>query len=156
MKKAIILAALAAVFAGFTLACCNPERMLEKAIEKGLEEEGGGDVDIDIGRGAKVPSDMPRDLRYPGAKVKGSFSARTAEGKGTSVVFESSSSISRVTRYYEGLENKGWTIESTFTGSSEGGEGTVFTLSKGDRNVVVTVSKDDKGKTGIIVIYGTQ
>lgn len=151
MKKTAIFLLAVVFVAAFTLACCNPERMAERIVERAMEEEGGGDVDIDLG--GKVPSDMPDELVYPGAKVVGSFSMKSDEGGGSSVVLETSSSLSRVTRYYENLDDKGWDIEMTYSGSGEGGEGSMLGMTKGKVGAAVTISKED-GKTNIAIFYG--
>ena len=84
MKKTIILLVAVVFVATFALACCRPERFTERVIEKAAEEalkkEGGGDVDINVGRDTKVPKDMPKELVYTGAKVTHSLSVQK-EGK---------------------------------------------------------------------------
>lgn len=156
MKKMLILTLLVTVVAGFTLSCCG--KMFERALEEAIEEEGGEDVDIDIGGlmggKAKIPKNFPKELVYKGAKPVASFSMARGEGKGGSMLtLQTSASASRVARYYEGLDSKGWDIEAISEISTEEGEGTIYGLSKGDFGAVVTISEDDDN-TVIIIIYG--
>lgn len=154
MKKTLILAMLGLIIAGFTLACCNPERMAERVGERMLEEvmeEEGGDVDIDVGENVKVPADMPKDLIYPGSKAVSTLSIQKEGKEVTTVQFETRSSVTRVITYYKGLTNKGW--ESALMASgSEGGE---FILQKGNMGAIVTVTESDGGTT-IGVVYGEE
>ncbi|MBN2379751.1 hypothetical protein JXM67_08125 [candidate division WOR-3 bacterium] len=157
MKKTLILALIAAFVAVLTLSCCG--KMMEKAIEEAIEEEGGEDVDIDIGgmMGGKPPKNFPKDLIYPGAKSTGFVSGTTEEGSGGWGALESSASLSRIVKYYEGLESKGWTNEGSFEASTEEGESYMLTLSKGDFSAVVTISEDsESGKTIIGFMYGEE
>jgi len=149
MKKTIILLVAVVFVATFALACCKPERFTERVIEKALEEEGGGDVDIDVGGDAKVPADMPKELVYPGAKVTSSLSVQKEGKQMTSVSFETRSSMTRVTTYYKGLSGKGWESALTVSGT----EGAQLILKKGDMGAVITVGETD-GKTVIGVVYG--
>ncbi len=160
MKKSFILMAIAVFVAGITLSCCSPEKMAEnmaeKIIEKSIESEGGGDVDIDLSGKGKLPADFPKELKYPGAKVVGSFSINTGEGKGSSVAMETSASASRVVKHYKGLTKKGWKSEVAFSGMGEDGtEGSMLGLSKGNFSAMVTIGEED-GKTSIAVIYGIE
>jgi hypothetical protein len=152
MKKTLILAMLGLIIAGFTLACCNPERMAERLGERMLEEaleEEGGDVDIDVGEDVTVPADMPKELVYAGAKATSTLTVQREGKQVTNVTFETKSSVTRVTTYYKGLSNKGWEMAMVASGT-EGGE---FILKKGDMGAVVTVGGED-GTTSILVVYG--
>ena len=158
MKKTFILLAVLAMTAAFTLnycALCSPENMAERMIEKGLEKEGGGDVDINLS--GKAPKDLPKELVYPGAKFLGSFSGSGADGIGGIATLETSASVSTVSKYYEKLTSKGWSNEGMLTGSGEEGESYIITLKKGNFSVVVTVgvSDDKANKTTIGLMYGT-
>lgn len=157
MKKTFILLAAVTLAAVFTLNCCapcSPEKMTERMIEKGLEKEGGGDVDINIS--GRAPKDLPKELIYPGAKVVGSFSGLGDEGAtGGIASLETRASVSTVSKYYEGLASKGWSNEGGFSGSGEDGESFIITLTKGDFSAVVTVSEED-GKTVIALMYGSE
>jgi hypothetical protein len=152
MKKTLILAMLGLIIAGFTLGCCNPEKMAERVgervLEKALEEEGG-DVDIDVGENVTVPADMPNELVYPGSKPVSTLSVQKEGKQVTTVNFETKSSLSRVTTYYKGLSNKGWESVLTTTGT-EGGQ---FILKKGNMGAIVTVAASDD-ETSIVVAYG--
>ena len=140
------------IIAGFTLACCSPERMAERFGERMLEEaleEEGGEVEIDVGEDVTVPADMPKELIYPGAKPASTLSVQSEGKQVTTVEFETKSSVARVTTYYKGLSKKGW--ESIMVASgTEGGE---FILKKGDIGAVITVGGSDGG-TSIVVVYG--
>jgi len=155
MKKTIILLTAAVFVAAFVLACCRPERFAERVservIEKALEKEGGGDVDINVGRDVTVPENMPKELVYPGAKVTSSLSVSVQKERKqvTNVSFETRSSVTRVTTYYKGLSSKGW--ESVLTVS--GTEGAQLILKKGDMGAIITVAEADGG-TAIGVVYG--
>ncbi len=157
MKKTFIILAVLSLTAVFTLNCCapcSPEKMTERMIEKGLEKEGGGDVDINIT--GKAPKDLPKELIYPGAKVIGSFSGMGDEGAtGGIASLETKASVSTVSKYYEGLTSKGWSNEGGLTGSGEEGESFIITLKKGNFSAVITVSEED-GKTVIALMYGTE
>ncbi|NLI97788.1 hypothetical protein GX441_03905 [bacterium] len=158
MNKTFILLAVVLVAAGFALNCCapcSPEKMAERALERGLESQGGGDVDINIT--GKAPKDLPKELVYPGSKFLGSFSGSGAEGVGGIATMETSASVSTVSKYYEKLESKGWSNEGVLTGSSEEGDSYIITLKKGNLSAVVTVSvsDDNANKTTIGIMYGT-
>ena len=154
MKKTLILVLIVAMAAGLTMGCCK--RMAESFIEEAIEAEGGEDVDIDIGglTGSKPPKDLPKDLIFPKAKSTGFLSASTDEGSGGFGSLETSASISKVRKYYEGLDGKGWTLESTMEASTDEGESVMFTISRKDGFGAFVTLTEDKGKTIIGLAYG--
>jgi len=155
MKKTLILTLLLAMAAGMTLGCCG--KMMERAMEEAIEQEGGGDVDLDIGGltgGGKPPKDLPKELVYPGSKATFSLSGGEEGETGGMASFETSASVEKVKEYYEGLESKGWKSEGVMETSSDEGESYMVTLSKGDFSDLITIAEGEDGKTAIGMIYG--
>ena len=142
------------------------ERSTEKAIEKQLEKESGGEskVDIDKGRveieteegttrieageGARLPDSFPKDIPvYSGAKL---ISAITQDEGGT-VAFTVSAAFRDVSDYYRSeLQKAGYKVEATM----DLGEAVQFiaTSADGKRQVSIQTAKDKDG-TSLVIIY---
>jgi len=95
------------------------EKAEERAIEKSLEKQGGGQVSIngekgsltivtdagsfEMGAGAKIPDDFPKTVPvYPGAKTD--FAAKSSDPKGKaawSLQLETTDSKDQVVAYYK-------------------------------------------------------
>jgi hypothetical protein len=120
MKRRSIIALLVVASALPSVACRKlAEKAEERAIEKSLEKNGGGQVSIDskkgslsivtdggtfqMGAGAKIPDDFPKAVPiYPNAKP--AFAARSTDPKGKSawsVEMETSDSKDQVVAYYK-------------------------------------------------------
>ena len=105
-----------------------------------------GDITI---REGELPKNFPDDITiYENSRVE-----RSTESKsGTSVILQTSDSVSKVTSFYnKNLKTKGWESiqSSTIEGSS------LITAKKDVRQLVITVVINDKaGKTEISIIVG--
>ncbi len=148
----IILATLGVFLKCAPCAPCAPigKRIVEKTIEKQIEKETGEKADIDIGESVNLPADFPRELIYPGAKVKGKFSIM---GKGHTVIMETNASFYAVKRYYENLTNKGWKKIMEVEGAGEKDKGIMLTLKKEKEGFMVTITREKKS-TMITIVYG--
>jgi len=121
MIDRLTVAALVVAVALPSVACRKlAEKAEERAIEKSLEKQGGGQVSINgekgsisivsdagsfvMGAGAKIPDDFPKAVPiYPGAKP--AFAARSTDPKGKaawSLQMETPDSKDQVVAYYKG------------------------------------------------------
>ena len=121
----------------------------EEAIEKAIELNGGGDVELDIG-GSVDMADLPDYCQYPGAKATGKISTSTAEGSGAQYMLESSDPVATVVAWYK-QQFAAWTNQLTI----ETPEGTqlVYNRTGTDDMVHVLVTQGDEGITNIMVSY---
>lgn len=140
------------------------ERMMEKTIEK----ETGGQVNIDskngmmkvqtsegnfeIG-GSTLPEDWPSDApAYPGASIQYSASGLQAESAGQGVMLTTTDSLQTVIDFYTAeMKSNGWKIE----GSMNAGTTSTIAGSKGDRVFTVVVTSVDT-QTSITLALGTK
>jgi len=120
MTRRLLVAALLVCATVPSVACRKlAEKAEERAIEKSLEKQGGGQVSINsqkgsmtittdagtfqMGAGAKIPDDFPKAVPiYPGAKP--AFAAKSTDPKGKaawSVQMETPDSKDQVVAYYK-------------------------------------------------------
>lgn len=106
-----------------------------------------GDITIKEG---ELPKDFPNDIAiYENSKVERS----TESNNGTSVILQTSDSVSKVTNFYkDNLKSNDWKSiqSSTIEGSS------LITAEKDVRQLVITVVINEKaGKTEISIVVGS-
>jgi hypothetical protein len=147
----------------------SPHRMMERGIERAIEREVGGDVDIDYGRGrdgetnvtfsgedgetytvntgadVALPDNWPASIPLPGdAKVTYTGTMMTGEpGGGTTVAFLTRQSPAEITEYYKKeLVQNGWTIAATMATA----DGSMVSASREDNEgVILYVSTSPEG-----------
>jgi hypothetical protein len=163
MRSRLLLAvALAAGVALPSIACKQmAERAREKAEEKAIEQQTGGQVKLDnekgtmtivtdagamtLGTGARLPDDFPKAVpAYPGAAVQ--FAAKTSNaGKDAwSAAFETTDSKDKVAAFYKS-NLSGFTQAS----SMDLGESIVQAWQSPKLDVSLIVASDSAGKTSI-------
>ncbi|MBI2635808.1 hypothetical protein HYW84_00575 [Candidatus Peregrinibacteria bacterium] len=152
------------------LPACS-RRQAERAIERRIEQETGGNADVDIqsdgavkvetaegtynAGGNRLPEDWPEDAPvYAGAEVQFSGAANPANGKpGAAAVLITADSASDVLTFYKAeLKSKGWTITTTM--ESQGT--TIIGATKGARTFSLMIGSSDAGKTSITIGVGEQ
>lgn len=152
------------------LSACG-QKIVERAIERQIEQETGGRADVDMqGDGAikveteegtfnagsnSLPDDWPEDAPiYAGSKVQFSGAANPATGKpGAAAVLITTSPASDVLSFYKvELKDKGWTITTTM--ESQGT--TIIGATKGARTLSLMIGPSDAGKTSITIGVGEQ
>lgn len=108
--------------------------------------------DFTFEEGGKLPSGFPSDFPvYPGARLTSSWTAGGENSKGTSVVWESSDAVSKITDYYQKeLVVKGWKITATFNQ----GDSATYSFEKDKVSGFVGVAKGDSGKSDISATIG--
>lgn len=135
------------------------ESSVENAMERELEEETGGDAEVDLNEdggmrieseegtfttGNKMPEDWPSDVPvYAGAEVQYTATSNPVTGQaGTVLVLLSTDTQDEVVDFYKGaLVGAGWVIE----GSMKSGEMVVMGASKGNRQVSVMIAGVEGG-----------
>lgn len=131
------------------------EKVAEKAIERAIKTETGHDAEVDLGGDVDL-SDLPKFLRYPGAKGLARMSGGDESGSGTVVNLESGDSVDDVISWYKkSLTDAGWAKAAYM----EMGEGTMLNYVSPDEKegVNVTINKDkEKGKTIATIILASQ
>lgn len=156
--RAIVLLAVAAAVAVPTVSC---KRMREKAEERAIEQQTGGQVKVDkdkgtmtivtdagamtVGSGAKLPDDFPKGVpAYPGATVQ--FAAKTSNsGKDAwSAAFETPDSKDKVAAFYK--SNLGGFNQAS---SMELGDSVVQAWQSPKYDVSLIIAADAAGKTTI-------
>ncbi len=108
----------------------------------------GQKVTMDLGGGAKVPADYPKDVPvYDSAKV---IMAQSASEKNMhNLVLESTDPPDKIADFYKkGLESNGWKIEGTMNMADVN----MFTAVKDKRQAVVQIGKGDGDKRTITQI----
>lgn len=153
----VVLAIVGTLFGGkFSVSNKMGEKMGEKFAEKILEEQFGGDVDVDTSDGsvsvktdkgtfsagdkAKWPSDIPSSVpKFSGGTIVMAGSAFGMEaGTGWQIVV-SNVSENDVVDYQKSLKATGWTTGATMDIGS-----TFFQMTKGELMIVVMHNTDDK------------
>lgn len=173
IKKIVILSLfLAAVL---TLSGCWPlpssEKVGEKIIEKTIESQTGGKVDINAdkesmtissnegnttfsGEGeAKLPDKFPSDI-FVMNDAKIVMASTIKEGNSYSISYGTDIALSEAySKYKSEMAGMGWTNENEI---DMGAQGKMLSFNKGNRNVAVTMgisnSDENKGKTTILVV----
>lgn len=142
---------------------------IEKLIEKGIEESGGGRAEVKLNEeglvvkgkeggeqfairtGQGLPAGFPGDIPvFSPSAVTGSM----VMGPMTLVTLESPSAVPEITSFYQGqLPALGWT--ATFSGTP-GPENFTAIYGKEKRQVTVGITPSgEEGKTSIVLSYGT-
>ena len=142
---------------------CGSENAVEDAMEQQIEEETGGDANVDIDGdavrietddgtfetgSASLPENWPEDVSvYPEGKVTYSAVMNPSTGdSGMAFVITTNDSVEDVTDYYKDqLPADGWTMEAAM----EAGTMVVLGGSKGERKVslMITGSEDQTSVT---------
>ncbi len=147
------LAALAVTFAVVLAACGGGGKKTITTKEGDKIQVGGG-----------LPSGFPKELAYPGAKATGSIAGQSKDqSKGAFVALLTGDKPDKVTEYYKNLFSKSpYSLTSQFSSSSSGAQTTMLSFeNKAEKGVngLVTISVgtsgDEKGKTVIGLVYGT-
>jgi hypothetical protein len=152
------------------LAGCGSS-VAEVAVEKAIEQETGGEADVDLDLdggmrietedgvvviGAKVlPSDWPTDVPvYPGATVVSSTKATPADDEMSHALTLTTTDppATVLTTYTTALKADGWKIGATATI----GESIVLSATKEDRQVGVQAAPAEPGKTMVNVVVGQE
>ena len=145
MKKLTLLAVSALLLA----ACASTQ---EKMMQKALDENSGGDVNVDadgsmqintsegsftMGK-SEVPKDWPSDAPiYAGASVQYSASVNADGSPGSAVILVTTDDVATVVAYYKAeLTKQGWTME----GAMEGGGTSIIGASKDDRSMSLSIT----------------
>lgn len=134
LRRTLALSA-ATVLLGLGLtACTNPIDQLvqggvEQGVEEAIEQATGGNVDIDTGGGASLPSDFPADVPVPPGTITSSL---TTDG-----IFQIMTTLDDVAQgatFAEEVEAAGYTL----TTSQDLGEMKVWILENGTWTLSVT------------------
>lgn len=182
MKKKMFAAVVAGIviFALFLTTGCLGQQIaeritgeaIEKAIEKGIEEDSGGEVDVDIsegeisiktdegevtfGEGTELPDGFPGVVPvYPDMNIITAWKA-TEEGKENfSISASTSDTGEKVFDWYK-AKMSGWEIESEFS-SDMGEDGITFSINgnNGTYNLSILVFESD-GETTVVENVGTK
>ena len=98
---------------------CNPfqraqERAGEAILERTIESQTGGNVEIDVGGGASLPKNFPDDVpRYPGAEYVSALV--TDEGKVAIANFKTEDSAHDVQAWFKSeIEANGYELDTVF------------------------------------------
>lgn len=161
-KTALLLIPLTLIGAGCEKSLS--ERATEYAVEKAVEQQTDGNVDLDLndgqisytdnegnkvqyGQNVSLPSDFPKDIPvYKGSTIL--TTATTSEGSYISL--QTTDSATDVLAWYE-TELKGWTKEESF--DMQGLSARTFT--KPGLKIVITAASQD-GQTMINIQYSEQ
>jgi len=142
------------------LAGCG-QSAVENAMERRIEEETGGDADVDMqadgsmrvetaegtvmtGPASELPENWPSDVPvYDDAQITFSGSASQGNGKmGTMVMLQTEDSVEDVVAYYKDeIVKQGWKIDATM----QMGGSTVMAATKGSRVVSMQVAASGEG-----------
>ncbi len=178
MKKIMYIVSIISVvlIALFLTTGCLGQRIAEtitgEAIERAIEEESGGEVDIDISEGemtiktdegemtfgesAELPDGFPSAAPvYPDMTIVTAWTV-TEEGKENfSISASTSDPGEKVFNWYK-AEMSSWEIESEFT-SDMGEDGVTFSINgnNGTYNLSVLILEDDE-QTTVVVNVGTK
>lgn len=154
-----VVVALVAVSAACTVGC---KRLAEKAEEKAIERNTGGQVTINdkkgtltivtdagamtMGATTKVPDDFPKAVAiYPNAKP--SFAAKTLDPKGKevwSLTFDTNDTKEQVVSYYK-ANMSGFTVAT----SMDMGQSSMNVFQSPKYDVTLMVSSETSSKTAI-------
>ncbi len=153
------------------LGACNPaENVAEEMMENAIEEETGGDADVNFGNdgtmrvetdegtfeagGNRVPSDWPSDAPvYPGAKVTYSAMMNPQTGEpGAALMLSTEDSEEDVEAFYTAqIATDGWKVEGTM----RSGGMTVITAKKEGRVLSLMITAAN-GQTSITIGLGEE
>lgn len=147
---------------------CNPfkraeERIAESIVERAIERQSNGEVDVDfgdgkvdfkteegsgqmrVGEGSKLADNFPSDVpRYPGANYVSSFVA--AEGKTGIANFRTSDSPEDVQAWFKSeLESDGFTLSGLFQMG-----GSIQLYEKGEVKITVQTQVDEQGGGAVV------
>jgi len=173
MRKIVLIAVVLAasvVLSGCFVTDRISEKAGEKIMEKAIETQTGGKVDVNAdkgemniktdqgelnlsqGQGAKLPDNFPSDIFVyddrdvimsgTGAMGTGTFNLNYLTPIAVSQAFD---------KYKTEMEAKGW--KKTYEMSLEGGKSNMLNFEKGDSQVSITVGQhEDTGKTYISIV----
>ena len=157
----------------------SPTRMMERGIERAMEEAGGGDVDIDInpmgggdarvnfkgengetyemnaGGSVSLPDNWPSSVPLmDGANITYAGTMMAAQGGGTSVAYTTNDSVNAVADYYKNeLPQNGWTIAMT----SATTDGAIVSATRGEgEGVMVYIGSSPEGTTVTMSVTAQQ
>ena len=173
MKQKLFLATVA-LGAIIVLSGCWPfpskEEIGQKIMEKAIESQTGGKVNIDTGKGTasidtkdgsfsagvnvKIPENFPKDIFiFSDAKVVFAISGSAAEKSYSISYLTSTTPEEAMIKYKEEMAKSGWQKENE---TDMGTQGKILNFKKGQVSVMVTMgaSEDEanKDKTQIAVI----
>jgi hypothetical protein len=169
MRKILIIVVTISLglFMLFSLSSCGAgEKAAEKIIEKAIEEESGGEVDITgetvtiktdegesvIGIGAELPEGFPADVPvYPDMTI--TSSSKTSMDNKETFSFTADASVpgDEVVSWYKS-ELTGWNIDSEFTAESEGEETTMISATKGSYYLYLWIGDTDEGTSILLTV----
>ena len=141
---------------------CGVDNLVENKMERDLQKQLGGDVDIDMDNGeiniqtedgsfqaggnVKIPEDFPEDVYVVEGELISAM--KNVVGVGTQVMISTDKSISEVAELYNGkLVEEDWDIQV----SMNLGEGAMLSAVKGERQVSVSVNEGEDSKTAVIL-----
>lgn len=143
---------------------CGQKSYVENKVEKELEKNLGGKVDVDVddnaveietedggllqaGENVSLPDDFPEDVYICEGQIMSV--AQNLGVAGFQIVIKSSDETQALGEIYkEKLAEQGWEIISTF------GMGDAYMISakKGDRSVTVTIGVDEDGEGTNVIL----
>jgi len=128
--------------------CANPidelvQQGTEQAIEKAVEDATGGQVDIDTGSGASVPTDWPTEIPVPDGEIQ--LSAKNPDGMVLAVLAAAGSQDTVIAD----LESAGYTIASDVNT----GDARMVILEGAAWNVMLTIAPDTSDSSKVLLNY---
>lgn len=173
MKKKMLVGGVL-VFMVLVFSGCGPsdrisEKAGEKLMEKMIETQTGGKVDVNTGKQTmdittkdgtvsvsqegegKLPNDFPKDIFiFSDAKITVSTSG-SAESKSFSISYSTATGQNdAIEKYKSEMTGNGWSKESEMNFGAE--QGAFLNFKKGDLSVAVTIGTDQEKNTFITVI----
>ena len=107
-----------------------------------------GTFEIGAAASGKVPGWVPA---YPGAAPEAVMSGETPEGRGGTVTFTTSDSVTKVMEFYTGaLKRDGFEVNSMQHGGAEAGAMVTGETPGGKRNVVIMIGTGKPGTTAAV------
>ena len=114
-------------------------------------DESGKSATMEIGGEAKMPSWVPK---YPGAEVKGNFSANSGDGEGGMFNFNTKDAPAKIISFYtDELKGAGYKITATVSTTDSNMVSAEDESTR--RTVMVTVGSGSDGST-VNVVYGVK
>ncbi|MFA6537597.1 MAG: hypothetical protein WCT18_04360 [Patescibacteria group bacterium] len=148
----------------FSLTACGEKTLMEKGIEKQIEKNLGGNVDLDLknegmkietengvtletGENVSLPTDFPKDVFVPEGKIISAM--KNVMGEGYQLVIKSDQKSEDIKKSVEEkLTAEGWNMNQ-----SADLNGIIMLGGKKDsRTVSVTISADSEDQNKMVVI----